>query len=48
MISSDGNPEGVSREKEGSRGRLLTATGEGDAWEYWYAGTDTGDYRVSG
>ena len=34
--------------KEGRRGSFLTATGEVEAREYWYAGTETGDARVGG
>ena len=35
--------EGVTGTRGGRRGRLLTATGEGEAREYWYAGNKTGD-----
>ena len=38
----------MARVREGRRGGLLTAKGEGEVREYWYDGTDTGDYWVDG
>ena len=47
-FGGDGNMAGVERAKEELRGRALTATGEGEARDYRYDGTDTGDAWVGG
>ena len=34
--------------RERLRGRVLKSTGEREAREYWYAGTETGDNQIGG
>ena len=42
------NTPGVTRARDWKRGGLLTSTGEGEAREYCYTGTETGDAQVGG